>query len=512
MPIKITDERTGKSKDIIYTSILLATALCVGIYLISTTVLISKDGVTFIEYAKQLEVDPIETMVNERQHPGYSFLILAAHQIAKIASEGSSQWGWIYSAQAVALIFRLLAVAVLYFLGKRIVGPRFGFWAILILILLPDPAQLGSDALSDWPHIFFLSAGFSLLIWGAVSRKWWLFGFAGLAAGIGYLVRPECAQVVVFGTLWLGLQLFWSQRTMGRHKAVFALALLFTGFLVIAGPYMKLKGAVFPKKQLVQFVPNTQTSETYEQEIQIYPSTIYTTGFVSSDIARALGKLVQRVGETLMWFFVPVLLIGVYKYFRRWNWYEPEKFFIAVLVVFNILLMILLYCKYGYMSRRHTLPLVVFTIFYVPVGLRALAPWFNERFSKTTERLFTIQANTNFWFLVLLVVGISICIPKLLRPIRIEKQSYRDATQWLVKNTDEEDIIAVSDMRIGFYSGRRSVQYTGQAIPEEAQYVVKVFEDEKDMPTEAEMLQTKEVFSIEGSNKNSKVIIYRQTH
>ncbi len=92
-----------------------------------------------------------------------------------------------------------------------------------------------------------------------------------------------------------------------------------------------------------------------------------------------------------------------------------------------------------------------------------------------------------------------------------KKQSYRDAAQWLVKNTDEKDIIAVSDIRFGFYSGRRSVQYTGQAIPEEAQYVVKVFEDKKNAPTEAEMLQTKEVFSTKGNNKNSKVIIYRQT-
>jgi len=500
-----------ESNDVIRASILLAVALCVGIYLISTTVLISKDGVTFIEYAEQLEVDPIKTMMNEYQHPGYPFLILTAHRIAKIASEGSSLWSWIYSAQAVALMFRLFAVAVLYFVGKEIVGPRFRFWAILILILLPNPAKLGSDALSDWPHIFFLTTGFLLLMRGAVDRKWWLFGFAGLAAGMGYLIRPECAQVVVFGTLWLGLQMFWSRRIISKRKVVFAFALLLVGFLIIAGPYMKLKGVVFPKKQLVQFVPNTQSSEVYEQEIQICSNSVYAAGFAPSDIAGALGKLVQRVGETLMWFFVPALLIGMYKYFRERNWREPERFFIIALIALNVLLMTLLYCKYGYMSRRHTLPLVVFTIFYVPVGLQALASWLNEKFSKTTERLLAIKANTNFWFLVLFVVGISICIPKLLRPLRAKKQSYRDAAQWLVKNTDEKDIIAVSDMRISFYSGRRSVQYSGQAIPEEAQYVVKVFGNKKDTPTEEEMLQTKEVFSIKGNNKTSNVIIYRQT-
>jgi len=518
----MTDEQSSRSRAIIHISILLAVAFCVGVYLVSTTVLIAKDGITFIEYARNLETSPIKAMKSEYQHPGYPFLIIVAHKIAKIGHDGSSLWSWIYSAQAVAMIFRLLTVVLLYFVGKKIVGERFSFWAILILILLPDAAEYGSDALSDWPYIFFLSAGFLLLIQGAVSGKWWLFGFSGLAAGMGYLIRPECAQVVVFGTLWLGLQVFYSGRIISKRKAVSAFALLLVGFLIIAGPYMKLKGAVFPKKQLVQFVPstfakatadkNTQSSKVYEQGIRICSNSVYAAGFAPSDIAGAWGKLVQRVSETLVWFFVPALLIGMYKHLGRRNWCEPERFFTIALIALNVSVMILLYCKFGYMSRRHTLPLVIFTIFYVPAGLEALASWLNEKFSKAIERLFAVKANADFWFMVLLVIGIAICSPKLLRPIRADKQSYRDAARWLAKNTDEKDIIAVPDIRIGFYSGRRSVEYDGRAVPKEAQYVVKVFEDEKDMLSGEEMLQTKEVFSIEGKGKESKVIIYRQKH
>jgi len=508
----MTDEQSSRSRTIIHISILLAVAFCVGIYLVSTTVLIAQDGTNFIEYAKNLETSPIKAIKSEYQHPGYPFLIIVAHKIAKIGHNGSSLWSWIYSAQAVALIFRMLTAALLYFVGKKIVGQSFSFWAILILILLPDAAEYGSDALSDWPHIFFLSAGFLLLIWSAASGKWWVFGFSGLAAGMGYLIRPECAQVVVFGTLWLGLQVFYSGWVISRGKVVFAFALLLVGFFAIAGPYMKLKGAVFPKKQLFQFAPNAQSSEVYEQEIRICSNSVYAASFAPSDIAGALGKLVQRVSETLMWFFVPALLIGAYKYFRSRDWREPERFFTIALIALNVSVMILLYCKFGYMSRRHTLPLVIFTIFYVPAGLEALASWLNEKFSKAIERLFAVKANADFWFMVLLVIGIAICSPKLLRPIRAEKQSYRDAARWLVENTDEKDIIAVSDSRIGFYSGRRGVEYNGRAIPKEAQYVVKVFEDEKNTPTSEEMLRMKEVFSIKGKGKEAKVVIYRQTH
>jgi hypothetical protein len=513
MHINITVEQSSRKRAIIHLITLLAISFCVGVYLISTTVLIAHDGTTFIKYAKGLEISPVETMKQGYQHPGYPFLIAAVHKIMKALGGSSSVWSWIYSAQAVAFVFRLLTVVLLYFAGRKIVGERFSFWAILILILLPDTAEYGSDALSDWPHILFLSAGFFLLVWAAVSGKWWLFGFSGIAAGAGYLIRPECAQVVLLGILWSGLQLFWSRRTMKKHKAVLAMALLVFGFLITAGPYMKLKGAIFPKKQLVQLVPDRQLSGAYEKEMQIFSNNVCAAGITMSDVAGAVGKLMQRIGETLMWFFVPALLIGMYRYFERRSWCEPERFFVTAFIALNVLIMILLYCKFGYMSRRHTLPMIVLTIFYVPVGLKAMASWLHEKFSKTIDRLFAVKVNTGFWFSVLLIIGIFICGPKLLRPIRIEKQSYRDAALWLAKNTDEQDIIAVPDIRISFYSGRsRSIEYDGRAIPKEAQYVVKLFEDEQNTPSGEEMLQAKEVFSVEGRNKEPKIIIYRQKH
>lgn len=513
MHIKIPNgEQTNGSRTVIHLSILLVVAFFVGIYLVVTAVLIAQDGATFIKYAKKLEVSPIEVIKSERQHPGYPFLIIFAHKTAQIWEEGSSLQSWIYSAQAMTLLFRLLAIASLYFVGKQIVGERFSFWAILILILLPDAAKLGSDALSDWPHIFFLSTGFLLLIQGASSGKFWLFGLSGLVAGMGYLIRPECVQVIVLGVMWLGLQLFYSKRIISRRKAVFAFILLLIGFLAVAGPYMQLKGGLFPKKHLVEFLPDEQSPEVYEQGTKLRSNIVSASNFAPSDIAEAWGKLEQRIGETLMWVFVPALLIGMYIHLRKRNWSDPEGFFIIALIALNILIMTLLYCKYSYMSRRHTLPLVIFTIFYVPPGLKALASWLDKKLSKTVERFFAIKANTDFWFVVLLVTGISICSPKLLRPIRIEKQSYRDAASWLIENTDEKDIIAVSDVRIAFYSGRRNVRFDGRVIPEAAQYAVQIFEDKQDMPTSKEMLQVKKVFSAEDEGRKFKAIIYKQEH
>lgn len=453
----------------IHIIILLAVGAVIGVYLISTTTVIAKDGVGFIEYAKQLRAAPINTMARKYQHPGYPLLILLAHKIASVLREGMSIWSWIYCAQGVALTFRLLAIVVLYFIGRDLVGAELSFWGTLILVVLPKPAEYGSDALSDWPHIFFLAVGIWLLM-RAANGKWLLFGFAGLAGGVGYLIRPECAQVVVFGSFWLGLQLLWSKRTMCKREALCAMALLLVGFLLTAGPYMKLKGAVFPKKQLVS---TFRTREACETGTQIQPSSPAVAGIASSKIARGFGKLVERVGDTLMWFFVPALVLGVYTCYRRCDWHRSEEFFIIALVVLNVPLMVLLYCKYDYMSRRHTLPLVIFTIFYASAGLGAMGAWLQGKFSKGVEKSSKAKTSGTTWFLVLLAVGFSICVPKLLTPIRTTKQSIREVAQWLATHTDAKDIIVVPDIRISFYAQRKGVICKAGQIPKKAHYIVR---------------------------------------
>jgi 4-amino-4-deoxy-L-arabinose transferase-like glycosyltransferase len=377
MRIKTAVKKSITRQEIVCLSILLTITLCIGIYLIATTVIISKDGVTFISYARNFGIDPTQTMLKEEQHPGYPVIIFLAHKILDFFGGRKSVFDWIYSAQIMTLIFRLFTVTVLYFIGKDLVGGEFSFWAILILVLLPKPAHYGSDVLSDWPHIFFLTAGMLLLMRGAVGGKWWLFGFAGISAGVGYLIRPECAQIVVYGSLWLVGQLFCLKRISSRPKTVIALSLLLVGFFVVAWPYMQLKGAVFPKKQVGKFAVNTQPAIIPPSQ-RLFASD--TANIMPSGIAGALRRLFENIGDTLMWFFVPALLFGLHRSFRKVNWYEGKQFFIIVFAVLNIFLMIWLYNKTGYMSVRHSLPLIVFTIFYIPVGLQVCASWLQNRF------------------------------------------------------------------------------------------------------------------------------------
>ena len=139
--------RSIKKRDLIHLTIVLAIALGIGIYLIATAVCIARDGVTYIEYAQELAVNPAQAIRSTFIHPGYSFLIYNTHNLIGLFYIETPLEGWIISAQLVALLCKIIAAVVLYYVGKYIVGPQISFWAVLILTILPISAEYGSVVL-----------------------------------------------------------------------------------------------------------------------------------------------------------------------------------------------------------------------------------------------------------------------------------------------------------------------------------------------------------------------------
>ena len=476
----MADRKTNNNdyrNDILNLLILVLIASVLGIYLIATTVVISKDGVMYIELARQFPSEPLQTIRGiSFGYPfllsfGYSFLIFAAHRLAAAFGAGSSILIWVYAAQSVTLLCRVLALIPLYFIGKLLVGGRKSFWAILILIALPYPAEFGSDALRDWPHILFLAGGFLLLLWGAEGGKWWMFGGAGLAAGLGHMIRPECAQLVGYGALWILVRLIMPKPNMNRRALLGALSVLFIGFAIPVFPYMSARGRILPEKlrDYINVYALWEPENTTEPGFDF--SSPYTASSLPREIAEGIGRLAEEMSDNLFYYFVPALLLGVYTRARNKSAArDTERFFIPAFVLLNVTMLILLYEHWHYISRRHCLPLVVFLVFYVPVGLEIMARWFEERFSRSRWQM---GWNSRIWFFILLAIGVGICMPKLLRPMAIDKWGFRAAAKWLKENTGQDDVIAVPDKRISFYAERKRIEYTSE-VPEGAGYVVRI--------------------------------------
>jgi 4-amino-4-deoxy-L-arabinose transferase-like glycosyltransferase len=455
-------------------AILTLVNLIIGIYLISTMVLISKDGTLYINSAKQFAIQNlIEATRNIEVCPAYPFLIYSAHKTAGLFTHNESLQRWIISAQAVSLLSKLIASIMLYFIGSFFVGRKKAFWGVLILSLLPDAAEYGSDALSEWPHIMFLTIGFLLLLWGSKYRKSWMFGLVGIVAGLGYLVRTEGCQLVLYGGAWLVYNLLKPQEKMKRIRAIDALILLVAGFAVIAAPYMKLKGYVFPDQTLLKLPAILSINNN-----SMCTSVIYTSGL---QLSKTTGNktITKNICETLVFYFVPGLLVGCWYYFRRTSKSPEQAFYSMAFIALNIIILLWQSSWLNYLSRRHTLTLIVFTIFYIPIGLEIMAGWICAKTSKGNS----IRENKKQrCFYVLLFIGIAICLPKLFKLTSTQKYGYRETASWLSKNTFPTDIIATPDKRITFYAQRQGVEYSENTeITTDADFIVKIIKnsDEK---------------------------------
>jgi len=490
--------RLLEKHDLVNISVLLAIALVIGVYLIATTVLIAKDSTLYIECARQIADNPVEAVRNMPPCPGYPFLIYLMHKVTGLFNETGSIQEWIISAQLVSLLSKVIASVALYFVGSYFVGPSISFWGVLILSILPDSAAFGSDALPEWPHLMFLTTGFLLLLLGAQYRKNWMFGWAGIIAGLGYLVRSEGCQLILYGSAWLLFNLVRPQGKMKRTKAAGALILLLAGFAVIAVPYMRSKGYVFPEQgiwKLSKLLSISNDNIDFALSTNMYLSGLSIKGVIGNE------TLITNMCETLVYYFVPALLIGCYYYFRKQSKTMEQTFFAAAFVILNVA--VLCWQSSRFLSRRHTLALVVFTIFYIPIGLHTIACWLSERSPKNNV---SMQKNRQHWFLVLLVIGMAICLPKLLRPMRIDKQGYLDAAMWLKENTKPEDIIAVPDKRISFYAERKGLVY-GNKFPQQAKYIVKIVKG-GEKPKVSLAVQEKCSAWIGRREKRKRVIIY----
>jgi len=495
----------AKKQDLIHLAILLVIALGIGLYLIATTVVIAKDGVFYIQQARRFSSEPQNVI---RGYPfGYPFLIFAAHKLVASISGSSSLSAWIYSAQSITLLCRLLALIPLYFIGKLLVGGGRSFQAILILIILPYPAEFVSDVLREWPHMLFLSSGFLFLIWAVKQGKCGMFGAAGLAAGLGHIIRPECAQLLIYGALWIFIRLFSPKPGMSRPKLLCALSVLLIGFAIPAAPYMTARGKLLPDK-LKALISSAghQESEEIQQPETNSGNNIYTASSMPGKIAKAIGELAGAMSENLMYFFVPALLIGIYFRFRKKSpAAEIERFFVPAFAALNVVMLIALYYSWGYISRRHCFPLVAFTIFYVPIGLEVSAGWLANRFSKSTP---ASDQDRRLWFFILLITGTAICMPKLLRHPGSDKQGYRTAAAWLRENTAQEDLIASPDSRITFYAERKGLIYDTKP-PTGAKYVVIIVKNENEKPDFAGAAKEEYSVWVDEHKKSRKLVIYK---
>ena len=383
------------SVDRAYIAILLAVAVGIHAWLIGHTFVTSRDSLGFARLALNLE-RPTPAMEGDRSRtivdsmkaaehpPGYPAAVLLVSKGVRAVSSRDLPEQMLLSAQIASAVCGVLLAVPMYFLGRLLFGRFAGFAGALLFQALPVPAHATSDGLSEGLFLLLLASSLVFGVRGVRGRSTGMMLLAGLFAGGSYLVRPEglMALFAIGGVVGvLGLIGAWP-----RGVAAGRLAALGTGAILAASPYMLLIGGVSNKSTAQEIFsrvigdgPRAKLGKWDHGRLgNANRIGLFATWYDPERDGDKAGWAVRSVGKEV-WqsmHYAPCAfaLVGVFALRRRFV-AEPETMVLPLLLAVNFAVLFVLGLKIGYVSGRHTLPVVVVGCLFAAAGIERVAVW-----------------------------------------------------------------------------------------------------------------------------------------
>ncbi len=352
------------------------------------TPLPAQDGLKFLRVARQFQAQSwVETVRSSDQHPLYPALVALAEPATSIVL-GKGPDAWRVAAQGVSALAALALLWPLHALARRLFDERAANLAVLFYALLPFPAAIGHDTLSDSLALSFTVGSLCLGEVTLRTRSWRAAVGCGALAGLGFLARPEVALVppvvVIAGML---------RRRPGRDELAMAarLAAVAVAAAAFVGSYAAVKGELSEKLSLRRStaIDTAATSPTRKLAPQ-FPKGLNSPKFDFSPkeesddpslIARpiaAAGRLAREWADGVAYFLIPVMAWGVARGRAAEGSGDGRRLVLVYLVVFAAIA-IRHASTLGYLSGRHALSLIVVTIPWAAAGTVAWVGGFAAR-------------------------------------------------------------------------------------------------------------------------------------
>jgi 4-amino-4-deoxy-L-arabinose transferase-like glycosyltransferase len=353
---------------------------------ITQTILPAQDGLKFIRIARLFHSQSWTDVIRGSDtHPLYPALIAAAEPaVAAIAGHGPDTWR--LAAQIVAVFGSLGLLLPMFGLTRALFDRRIACLAAALAVLLPRTAELGHDTLSD---SLGLLCTFLALWLGAIAlrRGEWRFALvAGLAAGLGYLARPEVILVpFAIGLTWLiGLFRDSRARTVARGPA---LALMLVTTMSVIGYYAMVKGEISeklairygawlsPKKPATRLAPPGAARGLDDPRWDFSPKE-ETDRIPIQNWEYAVLRIIGKWWEELCWLFAVMTVWGIVRqrYIRGLcadrnpHDGEVERRLLLVFAAVYGLALVRHSSLLGYLSGRHIMALVYASVPWAAAG------------------------------------------------------------------------------------------------------------------------------------------------
>lgn len=456
-----------------YLRLLVLTIVSLGVHgwLIGHTAVPARDSLGYARYALCLQSPHaatipydhtrnwIDTVRNSEQPPGYAAAVCACAKFVRMTSSLPLPDSTLLGAQIASAFAALLLIVPTYLLGRMLFGRFVGFSTALLLQVLPVPARITSDGLSE--GMYLLMVALAVLLGVRAVRRPGIGGFilCGLVTGASYLVRPEGLMVAIsVGAVgaWLGLTRIWPRDlTLGRLTA------LVVGVALVAVPYMVLIGKLSAKTtpQLI-LNPGKSPREAIWQgqpgTSQAKPATalpVFAEWWQSDDAslpnrmlwaAEAVVKEASKSLNYLTGFFAVVGLIV----HRRRIVTEPGLWVLVGLGLMNATLLLYLAARIGYVSERHTILLTMLGCLSAASALKPVALWL------TTFPRIGGMCNGRFASAGLLAILVLSALPATLKPMHPNREGHKHAGRWLAEHVEPTDCVIDPFCWADWYAGR----------------------------------------------------------
>jgi hypothetical protein len=481
---------------------------------IARTLLPAQDGLKFIKVARQFQSAfwPDVIRATDR-HPLYPILVTLTEPLVSSFMDPGPQ-AWRVAAQVVSALAALILLLPLYGLTRALFNDQIACLAVLIYVLLPLPADISQETLSD--SLALLGFVMALRLGEVALRTggWSASVGCGVAAGLGFLTRPEVlvAPLAVLLTAVTSRIRLWSPAF--PKLALARLAALTAAFLAIVGGYALVKGEVSEKLAVRRVA-----SLGYKSPVPVVrkatpklpaglddPAWDFSAKEESEEtlkggVGDALVRVLLRWSEGSGWVFVPFVAWGVVRdrfiraairrrdLERRPVEDDGERVaprpqgsigrrLILVYAALFVAVLVRHATSLGYLSGRHTLSLVVVAVPWAAAGVFICARGVALKLGWSGWRARTVGV-------AVLSVAIVAGVAFQLKPSHPTRWGHWAAGRWLATHTKTTDEVLDTRGWASFVAERPNYDYwhVRQALTDHRLQYVVVGEDELSAPS-----------------------------
>lgn len=508
--------RSVGGPDYLRLAVLAAVSVAVHLWLVGHTSVTARDGVGFARFALRVQSppaaegpwDPTRTRLDvvrmEKHPPGYPVAVWITAKVVRNTAGLPLSESTLLAAQLVSSFAALLLVVPSYLLGRMLFGRNVGFAAALLFQVLPVPARLTSDALTEGTYL--LAAVSALAIGVRAVRRptpgWFLM--CGLATGVSYLVRPEGLMVGgSVGLLVVGLGL---TRRWPRDLAFGRLVAMVVGMALVAVPYVVIIGKLTNKPTgndslptvpgmgrvmgLTQ-APGRSTGGPVFGAFWVLPQDTGPVGIVWPAVTAAADETAKGLhygGAALAVFGLIAL--------RRRIVADPGVGLLVVLLGVNAAVAVALGVRgyevngnwVHYVSERHVILIVFLGCVFAAAGLPELQQ----------------HLRTARWVpITLLALVVATALPSTLKPLHTNREGHKHAGRWLRENLKDEDVLIDPFEWAGWYGERTLHQIPPD--PKNAPVIYAVTDDKNRDEDHARLPRMREARNVAADGRSELV-------